>query len=104
MPPTIRPTTSPTSPSTVLTLVTLELELKGDWCRLRAFGHPLHGVRKLHEWRFRPNQVTASLLDELGATLDTLGVSALLAALGTQLQMAIDLQGEVGALRAHLAD
>ena len=102
MPPTTRPTTSPTEPPKVVTLVTLELELKGAHCRLRAFGHPLHGVTKLHEWRFSTHEVTAPLLNELGAMLDSLGVSALLGALGMQLQMAMELEDALGALREDL--
>jgi hypothetical protein len=91
MPPTTGPTTSRTTPSEVVTLVTCELELKGGFCRLRAFGHPVNGVRKLHEWRFTVNTLTAGLLNEFGATVDELSVAALLGAVGIQGQLAWEL-------------
>jgi hypothetical protein len=99
MPPTTRPTTLPTEPSKVVTLVTVELEAKGDFYRLRAFGHPLHGVRRLHEWRFRYNELTAGILDEVGAMVDELTVAALLAGIGAPLELALDLQEALGSLR-----
>jgi hypothetical protein len=91
MPPTTRPTTSRTADSQVVTLVTCELEVKGTFCRLRAFGHPVSGVRKLHEWRFTVDTLTATLLNELGATVDELSVAALLGAIGLQGKLAMDL-------------
>ena len=95
MPPTTQPTTQRTSVAETHTLVTLELETKGDFCRLRAFGMPLRGVRKLHEWRFTPRTLTAMLLNEIGATVDDLSVAAVLGGVGIQGQLAFELTAAV---------
>lgn len=84
-------TALPTTPPGVTSLVELSIEIKGAHCRLRAVGAPLNGVRKMHEWRFTTTSLTAPLLNEVGATVDSLSVHALLMAVGTQGELALAL-------------
>lgn len=91
MPPTTRPTSLSTDAAKVVTLVTLELQVNGAACRLRAFGHPLRGVREMHEWRFTQSTLTAGLLDEVAALMDSLAATAVVAALGIQGELALAL-------------
>jgi hypothetical protein len=99
-----RSTTSLTEPSAPSTLLSLTLEVRGAQCRLRAIGAPLRGIEKVHEWRFTSSTLTASLLNEVGATVDDLAVAALLLAVGIQLPLALELQGALGDLRDDLSD
>lgn len=84
-------TALPTAPPGVTPIVVLTIEIKGQHCRLRAAGAPLNGVRKMHEWRFTTGTLTAPLLNEIGATMDSLSVAALLMAVGIQGELALAL-------------
>lgn len=99
---TTPPTTSPTAPREVIALVALTLESNGSNYRLRAAGGPIRGSSKVHEWRFTAQTLTAGLLNEVGATLDDLGVSALLLAVGLQLDLALELKAAAGEARELL--
>lgn len=99
---TTPPTTSSTTPREVIALVALTLECNGSNYRLRAAGGPIRGSSKVHEWRFTAQTLTAGLLNEVGATLDDLGVSALLMAVGLQLDLALELKAAAGEARELL--
>ena len=88
---TTGPTTQPTGPVGRDLLISVFLETKGINHRLRAYGAPLRGIRKLHEWRFTSSTLSGPLLNEIGATVDSLTLSALLTTCGIQGELALAL-------------
>jgi hypothetical protein len=84
-------------------LLTVELTIKGRHARLAAVQAPLRGVRVAHEWRFTPETLSASLLDEIGTTIDQAALACLLSAVGMQLPLALELQEALGDLRGNFS-
>ena len=72
-------------------LVSVFLETRGTHHRLRVYGAPLRGVRKLHEWRFTSTTLSGPLLNEIGSTVDSLTLNALLMGCGIQGELALAL-------------
>lgn len=81
----------PTDPAMRDLLVSVFLETRGVHHRLRAYGAPLRGVRRLHEWRFTATTLSGPLLNEIGATVDSLTLNAVLMASGIQGELALAL-------------
>jgi hypothetical protein len=82
----------------VLSILSCELETKGDFCRLRVFGAALGDVRTVQEWRFTTSTLTAGLLNEFGAVVESLACAALLRSVGVQGELALALLEESGTL------
>ena len=74
--------TPSTRPSKGLELLVLALETGPKTTRLVCYGAPFDGARLVKEWHFDSSQPANALLDEIGATVEDVAITALLRAIG----------------------
>lgn len=75
-------TAASTRHSKGLELLVLALETSSKTTRLVCYGPPFGGVRLVKEWHFDSSQPSNALLDEIGATVEDVAITALLRAIG----------------------